>query len=271
MTGFIQSAWRLLPRPVLGIGVAIACLFAGCSSEAGAASDTSVATLAETGEGDTAVAETSASETGASETVAGDTGVTDTSVLETVVNETSDLETVVNDTGATDTEFIETSVTDAETSDEVTDTASSAVEIVGTPNLIESGWSAGRCAGLCVATLTYAGAELSLEITSHDGTLQHAAVGMLTTDAAGQLEQILEALAGQSLETRYGCPGCADGPVAYLTLTFEGGAVTSTYGKGDAPAVLAALDALVAKATAALETCTGDATVVINGTCPLDF
>ena len=122
-----------------------------------------------------------------------------------------------------------------------------------------------------MATLTYAGAELSLQITGHDGTLHHAAVGILTTDAAGQLGVILEALAGQSLATRYGCPGCADGPVAHVKLTFEGGSVTTTYEKGNAPAVLTALDTLIGKATTALETCTGDATVVITGPCPLDF
>ena len=249
MNGRNGGAWRLLRSPVLGIGVALACLNAACSSEEGDTSDTVGTTASETGVSDTAVVETSVSET--SVTTMAETSVTETSVTETSVTETS--------------------ATDAETSEEVTDTASSAVAIVGTPNLVESGWSAGRCAGACLAKLTYAGAELSLEITSRDGILQHAAKGMLTTDAAGQLEQLLEALAGQSLETRYGCPGCADGLVAYLTLTFEGGSVTTTYEKGDVPLVLAALDTLVGKATAGLETCTGDDTVVITGPCPLDF
>ena len=136
-------------------------------------------------------------------------------------------------------------------------------------NLVESGWSFGECMKGCKGTMTLQGAALELTIRDNDGTIAHQAKGILTTGAAAQLESLVNPLVGKPLPLVSGCPDCADGGAAYLT--FSDGSATSkhTYEFGKPPAALTGLDQLMAVAQAGLKNCQGDATVVVQGVCPI--
>ena len=261
---------------VLGLGGAP---LAACSDDSGTAKDTAetqVTTTPDSTGSETQITDTTATtevaeisdETSVSETAISETSVTETSVSETTVTETSVSETT-DETSETVSETTEdtTDTTDTDSDTEVVD----GTVVSGTVNLVEAGWSLGHCAGTCVVKLTMQGATLALEETDHAGNMQHAANGMFTTGAAGELENLVVAMEGKTLLHTYGCPGCTDGAAFYMTFTLDGESFEVRYDRGDLPDFLTRIDEIIASALSGLEACTGNADVVISGVCPNDF
>ena len=208
---------------------------------------------------------------GAGDVAAGDGSASDTATGDTASSEvaTPDATLEIAD-GAADASA-DVPVSDAPTSDVPTSdvpTTDVATALVA-GNLVESGWSFGECMKGCKGTMTLQGAALELTIRDNDGTIAHQAKGILTTGAAAQLESLVNPLVGKPLPLVSGCPDCADGGAAYLT--FSDGSATSkhTYEFGKPPAALTGLDQLMAVAQAGLKNCQGDATVVVQGVCPI--
>lgn len=143
-----------------------------------------------------------------------------------------------------------------------------AVAVVAGP-LVEAGWSFGECMGQCKGVVAFKGASLLLTVSNADGSVDHQAKGVLTTGAAADMETLENALIGQSLQTTYGCPDCADGGASWLTFSNGGSSDKHLYEFGKPPAALQAMDKLVTSAIAALKACKGDDIVVIQGVCPI--
>lgn len=271
----------LLFLVALGLGGAP---LAACSDDSGTAKDTAetqVTTTPDSTGSETQITDTTAptevaetsDETSVSETAISETSVSETAISETSVTETTDTETSVSETAD------DTSETVSETTPDTTDTTdtNSDTEVVdgtvvsGTVNLVEAGWTLGHCAGTCVVKLTMQGATLALEETDHSGNMKHAANGIFTTGAAGELESLVSAMDGKTLLHTYGCPGCTDGAAFYMTFTLEDQSFVVTYDRGDLPDFLTRIDEIIASALSGLEACTGNADVVISGVCPNDF
>jgi hypothetical protein len=174
---------------------------------------------------------------------------------------TSDAPTAAQDADVT--------LSDSATSDSA-DGAGTDAGVLVAGNVVEAGWSFGKCKDGCKGLLELKGASLQLTVLAGDGTVQHQAKGILTTGAAAKLEDMEVALAGKPLQTVYGCPDCADGGAFYVTLSDGAKSSTHTYDYGKPPAALANLDQLLGTAIAGLKACKGDEVVVIQGQCPME-
>lgn len=136
------------------------------------------------------------------------------------------------------------------------------------PALVGAGWSFGMCAGYCLADLVIEGDRVVLSGASHmTDALLIVNDGTLTPEAMTRIEAALEALGDAPLEPTYGCPDCADGGAAYLTLTRDGSTERHQMEFGNPPAELAELSELSLSIIGALETCQTDALVVVGPEC----
>ena len=220
---------------------------------------------ADTGVEDSAVEDTAAEDTAAEDTAAVDTAVEDTAAADTGAEDTSSADTAVEDTAAADTGAEDTGA--ADTAD--ADAADPGVFPEG--NLVSAGYSTAKCVGACKTELVLEGASLELTISDNKGDPLQMGKGVLTTGAAAQLEALINAIGATPLEATYGCPGCTDGPIAWLTFSNGKETFKHTYEFKNAPAVLAGVDKLANDAISALGDCKTNEVVVTIGKCPMDL
>jgi len=134
--------------------------------------------------------------------------------------------------------------------------------------LVGAGWSFGMCGGYCTADLTVRLQELVLTGGSHMSEEPlYVNRGVLTALGWERMEAALEKLSGEELESVYGCPDCADGGAAYLTLTQDRATSRHQMEFGHPPSELAELHALAIAVIDALETCTSDELVAVGDGC----
>ncbi|WP_441289334.1 hypothetical protein ACSRUE_00665 [Sorangium sp. KYC3313] len=132
---------------------------------------------------------------------------------------------------------------------------------LGAPSDAEGIWlstkySFGLCAGECITTVSRDGAELSLTACTRDQGCPRSNLAMLTDEGARTLDEIEDALSGAALDDRYGCPDCADGGATSVRLRRDGLETSHLYEYAEAPALLQALDRLVADLRLGLDSCT---------------
>lgn len=131
--------------------------------------------------------------------------------------------------------------------------------------LVAAGSSFGMCGGPCNSTITFedpATGRFRWTATDHDGTLHGVASGSLTARERVRLGALLDGL--PALDEVYGCPDCADGGAAHVTLEPGG---TTTYPFGEPPEALRELDRWVAALLAAASTCDERDLVVLDAGC----
>jgi hypothetical protein len=135
-------------------------------------------------------------------------------------------------------------------------------------SLVGAGWSFGMCAGFCVADLVIDGDRLVLTGAGHrpEETLfeNH---GSLTPAGRTRIDDALQALGDTPLEPVYGCPDCADGGAAYLSINRDGVASRHETEFGDPPAELAELDAFAKSLIDALQQCAANDLVEVGDDC----
>jgi hypothetical protein len=138
----------------------------------------------------------------------------------------------------------------------------------GSTSLVRAGWSFGMCGGYCTADLAIRASELVLTGGSHMAAEPlYRNHGALTPLGRKRIDAALESLSAVALEPVYGCPDCADGGAAYLTLMQDGTISRHEMVFGDPPNVLAELHGLAMEMIASLETCDPDELVAIGDGC----
>lgn len=138
----------------------------------------------------------------------------------------------------------------------------------GPLSLVGAGWSFGMCGGYCVADLIISEGDLVATGRGHfvDEPL-YVNHGALTPAGAERIEAALQALVGEALEPVYGCPDCADGGAAYITLERASGTSSHSMQFGSPPEILAELHALSLAIIDDLESCTASDIVTISEDC----
>lgn len=124
------------------------------------------------------------------------------------------------------------------------------------PALIGAGWSFGMCIGYCLADLVVDGDRLVLSGTDRrDEAILFVNEGSLTPVGRERLDAALAAFGDAALEPVYGCPDCADGGAAYLSLARDGVASRSDMEFGEPPVELAELYEIAMSLIGSLESC----------------
>lgn len=136
------------------------------------------------------------------------------------------------------------------------------------PGLAGAGWSFGMCLGYCSADLSVDGATLVQ--SGHDREAAEPLYvngGELTADGQMRIDAAVAALDGVALEATYGCPDCADGGAAYLTLRGTDRESRHDMEFGAPPEALAELHDLAMAVMTALETCEANELVDTDEEC----
>ncbi len=136
------------------------------------------------------------------------------------------------------------------------------------PGLTGAGWSFGMCLGYCRADLRIDGTALTQ--TGHDREAEAALYenhGELTEQGMALIDSAIAALDGETLKETYGCPDCADGGAAYLTISDGEGESRHDMEFGAPPDELAELYELSTSVMTALESCTSDELVTAAEDC----
>lgn len=134
--------------------------------------------------------------------------------------------------------------------------------------LAGAGWSFGLCTRYCSADLTIDGTALTQSGRDREAeTALYVNRGELTPTGREQIDVAVAALDGVALEATYGCPDCADGGAAYVSL--DDGASVSRHDMefGSPPAVLKDVFELSMRLMASLETCQDSELVTIAEDC----
>ncbi|WP_437590253.1 hypothetical protein [Sorangium sp. So ce1000] len=128
-------------------------------------------------------------------------------------------------------------------------------------------YSFGLCSGECITTVSRDGVALSLTACTRSKSCLRSNQATLTAEGLRKLEAIEDALAGVSLDNRYGCPDCADGGATSVRLRRDGLETLHLYGYDDAPAPLVALDHLVTELRLGLDSCTSGPLLKVSPDC----
>ena len=142
------------------------------------------------------------------------------------------------------------------------------VEPASGMTLVGAGWSFGMCGGYCSTDLAVGVQKLVLTGGSHmtDEPL-YVNRGAVTALGQRRIAAALEGVNALELEPVYGCPDCADGGAAYLTLMQDGTTSRHELEFGDPPRELAELYGLAMKLITSLETCVSSELVAIGDDC----
>jgi hypothetical protein len=135
-------------------------------------------------------------------------------------------------------------------------------------SFVGAGWSFGMCGGYCMADLILDGDQLVLTGRSRlneDPLYVHR--GTPTAEALERLVNATKKLDTVALEPVYGCPDCADGGAAYLTLERQGVASRHEMNFGNPPEVLADLHGISMALINSLESCTSGDLVTVADDC----
>lgn len=133
--------------------------------------------------------------------------------------------------------------------------------------VVEAGWSFGFCLGPCRGQLELSGPELSYQVSSRTGDPVYAHNrGRLTAEGRARLESLASRLPEELLPV-YGCPDCADGGAAFVTLVRGSGSMRVEYEYERPPPELSALDGFLRGAMDALSQCRATRQVILEGNC----
>jgi hypothetical protein len=130
--------------------------------------------------------------------------------------------------------------------------------------IAEAGWSFGFCIGPCRGELRLDGVDLSYQLSSRTGEpVNGANRGRLTAQGAARLDSLASALP-QNLLERYGCPDCADGGAAFVTVSRGSASRRVEYEYRRPPPELVELDAFLAGLMEALTECRSTPDMVVG-------
>ena len=125
-----------------------------------------------------------------------------------------------------------------------------------TASLVGAGWSFGMCVGYCQADLEVRGDGLTLTGTDRpEAAALFENVGALTPEGRARLDAAVAALGSAPLDAVYGCPDCADGGAAYLSLVRDGVTARHDMEFGEPPPELAELYTIATSLIDSLERC----------------
>jgi hypothetical protein len=131
-----------------------------------------------------------------------------------------------------------------------------------------AGWSFGMCLGYCAADLVIDADQVTLTGSDRDADAPlFVNAGTLTTLGQEVLNAALAGVGATTLESTYGCPDCADGGAAYLSLDQDGTTSRHDMEFAAPPAALAEAYALAATLMATLEVCQSDELVTASPEC----
>ena len=136
-------------------------------------------------------------------------------------------------------------------------------------SLVGAGWSFGMCMGYCSVDLVI-GSDGSVVLTGTDRTRNVTLFtnsGSLASVGRERIDGAVAGLAGVPLQDVYGCPDCADGGAAYLTLSQEGVVSRHDMEFGNPPAELAELHDLAMAIIDALVDCESNDLVLAAEDC----
>jgi hypothetical protein len=134
--------------------------------------------------------------------------------------------------------------------------------------IADAGWSFGFCIGLCRGDLALQGLDLSYQLSSRTGEpLSGTNRGRLTAEGAARLDSLASALPRNLLE-RYGCPDCADGGAAFVTVVRESSSIRVEYEYRRPPPELVEIDTFLAGLMDALTECRSTPDLVVGGCVP---
>ena len=134
--------------------------------------------------------------------------------------------------------------------------------------LIGAGWSFGMCLGYCNADLVIEDDRVSLTGSGHEpGKSLFVNSGSLTAKGQELLSDVLKGVDVASLEATYGCPDCADGGAAYLTISQREAMSRHDMEFGNPPAELEPVHALATGIISALEACISDEIMTASADC----
>lgn len=139
----------------------------------------------------------------------------------------------------------------------------------GSLAVVGAGWSFGLCGGACQGDLQIDECGVRYLVTGWNQSIEPYVdnSGVLTEAGEGKLGASVEAVDMSSLEERYGCPDCADGGAAYISLSRESAVSTHWYEFSSPPTELNALDQLLGEIMDALGGCTADEKLSLGDDC----
>ncbi|MBN2525162.1 MAG: hypothetical protein JXR76_02130 [Deltaproteobacteria bacterium] len=138
--------------------------------------------------------------------------------------------------------------------------------------------SFGMCIGECRAEVSFAAAEggecadaffvsSTRNATGTGWETVRDNKGVLLPKANALISGLARELANAKLKNVYGCPDCADGGAAFLSLTREGVAFDLSYDFGLPPDILAKADTFGMSVMNALDTCESNEYVQVSDNC----
>lgn len=131
-----------------------------------------------------------------------------------------------------------------------------------------AGWSFGMCLGYCSADLVIDGNQVTVSASDRDADAPlFMNAGTLTALGQESLSAALGGVDATTLESTYGCPDCADGGAAYLSLDQNGATSRHDMEFASPPAELAEAYVLATSLMNALENCQSDELVTTAPEC----
>jgi hypothetical protein len=125
----------------------------------------------------------------------------------------------------------------------------------------------GECSGYCRTEIAIDGAQIVATLTAREELDPLENRGRLTAAGRDQLDDLALELAGRELQSRYGCPDCADGGAASIELRVGDDVSAHQYMHDRPPEVLAEVHAVVDGIVGALWTCQSSALVQVSSSC----
>ncbi len=135
-------------------------------------------------------------------------------------------------------------------------------------NLVLSGGkSFGECGGTCIWAVTLSDNAARLIVSDWDGTVHADNSGVITPGGLSAACGAANALAGDTLDSVYGCPDCADGGASNAAIERSGIRSVHEWETGNPPEILADVAALLDELMDALDSCNGTSKLAPGADC----
>ncbi|WP_316788600.1 DUF6438 domain-containing protein [Pedobacter frigoris] len=114
--------------------------------------------------------------------------------------------------------------------------------------IISYGLDVGLCYGYCNNKLTVKKDQLVLRRTDHNPTITaKVCEGTISTEDWNALKAAINLTEFSKLEETYGCPGCNDGGISWVEITYNGTTKRVTFESGKEPDNMAAYLSILRK------------------------
>lgn len=137
----------------------------------------------------------------------------------------------------------------------------------GDSSYVAGGTFFGECGGACKMDITVQGDAVNFVARDWDGTVYVDNNAILTTEGLDLARTLAVNLVGVELQEVYGCPDCADGGGAYVTLRRDSVESTHTYEFGQPPEGLQACDQFTLLLRDAMAGCQSNDFVTVDADC----